>query len=133
MLASARLQTLVLTGCLDEARCFYSDVLGLPLKGQSEGALVYQVGGGDLRVSPVCPHPPNLGCSFKPSEHTVFGFAVTDLDSVVAELARRGVEIVRLEQLPHDERGVVTTPDGNRVVSIRDPDGNILSVVQFER
>ncbi len=123
MLATARLQTLVLTSDLGRARAFYSDVLGLPLKGESLGALVYEVGGGDLRVSPAA--------SFTRSEHTVFGFAVEQIEATADALARRGVRPERFAQFEADARGVCTAPDGSRVLWLRDPDGNILSVVQY--
>jgi catechol 2,3-dioxygenase-like lactoylglutathione lyase family enzyme len=123
MLATARLQTLVLTSDVERARQFYTQILGLRLKEESLGALVYDVGGGDLRVSPVP--------SVQPSEHTVFGFAVDDLDATVAEMAARGLQSERIAGLPHDERGVLTVPDGSRVIWLRDPDGNLLSVVQY--
>ena len=125
MLATARLQTLVLTSDVERARTFYTQVLGLPLKGESLGALVYDVGGGDLRVSPVL--------STKPSEHTVLGFAVEDLDTVVIELANRAVLPERFAHFAHDPRGVCTAPDGTRVIWFRDPDGNLLSVVQYTK
>lgn len=123
MLATARLQTLVLTSDVERARRFYTDILGLKPAGESLGALVYSVGGSDLRVSPV-PFT-------QPSEHTVLGFAVEDLDAVVAEMAARGLSAERFPNFPHDDRGVVTVPDGSRVVWFRDPDGNLLSVVQY--
>ena len=124
MLASSRLQTLVLCSRLAEAERFYSDVLGLPLKGRSDGGLVYEVGGGTLRVFAIPDH--------QPSGHTAAGFAVPNLDAVLATLAARGVVVERLAHLPHDAQGVVVSPDCNRVVWIRDPDGNYLSVVQFK-
>jgi catechol 2,3-dioxygenase-like lactoylglutathione lyase family enzyme len=123
MLGSARLQALVWTADTARARDFYSERLGLKLKGESLGALVYDVGGGDLRVSPVP--------STEPSAHTVLGFAVEDIDSIVDELEKRALKVERFPSLPHDERGVCQTPDGTRVVWFRDPDGNLLSVVQY--
>ena len=111
MLASSKLQTIILTSRIDEAEQFYGGVLGLPLKGKSHGALVYNVGGGELRVSPVP--------STQPSIHTVLGFAVSDLDAVVTALSLRGVQ------------GVLVTPEGARVAWFRDPDGNLLSIVQY--
>ena len=123
MLADARLQTLVLTTSIERARPFYSDVLGLPLVDSTDGALVYQVGAGVLRVSPVP--------SFDASDHTVFGFAVDDLDRVVATLGERGVVFERIDGMPHAEDGSLTTPDGSRVVWLRDPDRNLVSIVQF--
>ena len=123
MLAQARLQTLVLTSDVSRARTFYSDILGLPLVGQSMGALVYGVGAGELRVSPV---PTTV-----PTEHTVFGFAVERLDEVLKDLSSKGVSFERHPGLTHDGQGVLTTPDGSRVAWLRDPDGNLISVVQY--
>lgn len=123
MLASSRLQTVVWTSRLDEAERFYGTVLGLPFKGRSHGALIYDVGGGDLRVSPVP--------TTQPSAHTVLGFAVTNLSATVEWLIDRGVGFERIAGLPHDSAGVLRTPDGAQVVWFRDPDGNLLSVVQY--
>lgn len=122
MLTNSRLQTLILTARIAEAETFYRDVLGLSLRKRSDGALVFDVGGGVLRIAPVP--------SAVPSEHTVVGFAVDDVDGVVAELGARGVVIERFDQFRHADNGTVTTPDGARVAWFRDPDGNILSVVQ---
>ena len=125
MLTDSRLQTLVCTTRLAEAEAFYTDILGLERKGTSDGALVFNVGGGDLRISPV----PSL----TPSEHTVLGFEVDDVEAVIAGLAERGVDFVRFDGFPHEESGLLTTPDGSRVAWIRDPDGNLLSIVQYAR
>jgi catechol 2,3-dioxygenase-like lactoylglutathione lyase family enzyme len=123
MLASARLQTIVWTSRIGEAETFYSDVLGLSLKGKSHGALIYDVSGSDLRVSPVP--------STQPSAHTVLGFAVPDIRATMQSLTERGVTLERFRGIPHDAAGVLMTPDGAQVVWFRDPDGNLLSVVQY--
>ena len=123
MLAASQLQTIVWTSRMPEAEKFYTEALGLPLKAKSHGALVYSVGGGDLRVSPVP--------STQPSAHTVLGFAVSDIRTVVETLAARGVILERFAGFPHDPQGVLTTPDGAQVAWFRDPDGNLLSIVQY--
>jgi catechol 2,3-dioxygenase-like lactoylglutathione lyase family enzyme len=123
VLASSKLQTLICTSRLAAAERFYSDVLGLTLTGRSHGALVYDVGGGELRVSPVP--------STEPSLHTVVGFAVADLAAVTAALGARGVVWQRFPGLPQDAAGVLCTPEGARVAWLRDPDGNLLSIVQY--
>ncbi|MBV8681850.1 MAG: VOC family protein [Caulobacteraceae bacterium] len=125
MLSSARLQTLVCTADIARGRRFYSEILGLRLKCQSHGADVYDVGEADLRLSPVP--------STKRSEHTVVGFAVEDLDAVAEALQQKGVATERFPGFQHDVRGVWRAPDGARVLWIRDPDGNLLSVVQYAR
>jgi catechol 2,3-dioxygenase-like lactoylglutathione lyase family enzyme len=123
MLAASMLQTIVWTSRVAEAEKFYSGVLGLPLKGKSHGALIYDVGGSDLRVSPVP--------ATQPSAHTVLGFAVTNLKAVVRLLMERGVSLERIAGLSLDSTGILTTPDGAKVAWFRDPDGNLLSVVQY--
>jgi catechol 2,3-dioxygenase-like lactoylglutathione lyase family enzyme len=123
MLANSKLQSIVWTSCIADAETFYCEVLGLSLRTKSDGALVFHVGGGDLRVFPVP--------SAAPSEHTVLGFAVDDLDGVISGLSARGVVFERFDGFPHDESGALTTPDGARVAWFRDADGNLLSVVQF--
>jgi catechol 2,3-dioxygenase-like lactoylglutathione lyase family enzyme len=123
MLASSRLQTIIWTSRISEAEKFYSGVLGLPLKGNSHGALIYEVGGSDLRVSPVP--------STQPSAHTVLGFAVSDIAETIRSLRDRGVSLERFAGFPQDPVGILTAPDGARVAWFRDPDGNLLSVVQY--
>ena len=123
MLASATLQTIVWTSRILEAEKFYSGVLGLPLKGKSHGALVYDVGGCDLRVSPVP--------STQPSAHTALGFAVLDVRATVESLTERGVGVERFVGFSHDSAGIFTAPDGAKVAWFRDPDGNLLSIVQY--
>ena len=123
MLTHSKLQSIIWTSRLAEAETFYRDVLGLTLRTKFDGALVFDVGGGDLRVSPVP--------STTRGEHTVLGFAVVDVDRAIAELIARGVVFERFAAFPHDENGAVVSPDGARVAWFRDPDGNILSIVQF--
>lgn len=124
MLSSSRIQPIILTSRLAQAETFYRDVLDLHLRTTSDGALVFDVGGGTLRVAPVP--------ATEPTEHTVMGFAVDDVDKTVAWLADRGVTFERFEGFPHDAHGILVTPDGARVAWFRDPDGNLLSVVQFQ-
>jgi catechol 2,3-dioxygenase-like lactoylglutathione lyase family enzyme len=100
MLASSSLQTIVWTSRIPEAEKFYRDALGLPLKGKSHGALVFDVGGSDLRVSPVP--------STQPSAHTVLGFAVPDVRTMVESLTARGIRFERIARW--FESGMVSRP-----------------------
>jgi catechol 2,3-dioxygenase-like lactoylglutathione lyase family enzyme len=59
------------------------------------------------------------------------GFAVGDVDAAIAYLSPRGVVFERFVGFPHAANGTVISPDGAKVAWFRDPDGNILSVVQF--
>ena len=83
MLNTSQLQTIVLTADLARASRFYRDVLGLEHLETSDGAEVFRLADGTLRLSPVP--------STAPTEHTVAGFAVDDVRAVVAWLRARGV------------------------------------------
>lgn len=76
-----------------------------------------------LRVSPVS--------STVPSEHTVFGLEVADVDAAVAGLAAKGVAFERFPGFNHDAVGVWLAPDGTKVAWFRDPDGNLISLVRY--
>ncbi|HMB72759.1 MAG TPA: VOC family protein, partial [Gammaproteobacteria bacterium] len=100
MFSDAKLQSIIWTSQVPVAERFYSGVLGLSLRARSDGALVYNVGGSDLRVAPVP--------STEPSAHTVMGFAVADVDAAIAYLADHGVAIERFTGMPHSDNGSVT-------------------------
>lgn len=119
------MQAIVCTEDIGRAEDFFSNVLGLELVGRSNGALVYSVGGTDLRVSPV----PETS----PSEHTIVGFAVDDLDEVVRVLVAKGIVTERFANFSQDPRGVLEIPGGDRVAWFRDPDGNLFSIVEYAR
>jgi len=123
MFAHARLQALVGTARPDAAMTFYHRILGLTLKSEDQFAFVFAVGEADLRLTKL---PAVI-----PSPHPVVAFAVNDLDAVLAGLAEAQVRLERFPMLPHDERGVWTSPDGARVIWFRDPDLNLLSAVQY--
>ena len=125
MLTNSKLQSIIWTSRIDEAEKFYCDSLGLVMKDKSDGALVLDVNGSDLRISPVP--------STTPTEHTVLGFSVPDVDSIVTLLTNRGIVFERFDGFPHGPNGAVITPDGAKVAWFRDPDGNLLSVVQFSQ
>jgi catechol 2,3-dioxygenase-like lactoylglutathione lyase family enzyme len=72
-------------------------------------------------------------CAYRRSRrpNRPLGFAVEDIDSIVDEFEKRALKAERFPNFQHDERGVGQAPDGTRVVWFRDPDGNLLSVVQY--
>ncbi|HNJ47855.1 MAG TPA: hypothetical protein PK479_05460 [Novosphingobium sp.] len=123
VLAAARLQTVVCVRDLSLAEQFYALTLGLPIRARLPGALLLDVTGSDLRVVQVE--------QTTPSQHTVIGFAVPDLDAALAALAGRGLEPERFAIFNHAANGVIVAPDGSRVAWLRDPDSNLLSVVEL--
>jgi hypothetical protein len=62
--------------------------------------------------------------------YTILGWQVSNIDSMVDDLAGRGVTFLLYENMGQDDRGVWTAPGGAKVAWFRDPDGNTLSLTQ---
>jgi hypothetical protein len=67
-----------------------------------------------------------------PAKHTVLGWEVADIHAKTRELTSRGVRFERYDGLAQDESGIWTTPSGAKVAWFKDPDGNTLSLTQFD-
>ncbi|MEE4207485.1 MAG: VOC family protein [Erythrobacter sp.] len=107
----------------EEARSFYTEVMGFALTQDSPFALEFDAAGTMLRVQKVE--------AFEPHPFTAIGWRVEDIAARRDELAGRGARFVRYEFLEQDERDVWTAPDGAKVCWLTDPDGNLLSLTQF--
>ena len=123
MLGNAKVQAMVGTGKADIARAFYGDTLGMKLKREDNFAMIFEVGDRELRVNRVP--------AVVPSTYAVLGFHVTDITAIATGLEAKGVMMERFPFLPGDANGVWTAPDGTKVAWFRDPDGNLLSIVQL--
>jgi catechol 2,3-dioxygenase-like lactoylglutathione lyase family enzyme len=109
----------------ERAKTFYRDVLGLPLREESPFALVFEAGGTMLRVQKTSGH--------KPAPHTLLGFEVPDIAADTRALLKRGVTFERFPGMDQDELGIWCAPDnGAKIAWFKDPDGNLLSLSQFE-
>ena len=67
---------------------------------------------------------------FVPLKSTVLGWEISDVEAVVTSLAERGVETEKYPWAQDKERGIWTTPGGDKVAWFKDPDGNVLSASQ---
>ncbi len=103
------------------AKAFYQNTLGLKLIEESPYAVVFEVNGVMLRVTPV----PEISIA----KYTVLGWHVPDIAVAARELLDAGVAFERFPGLQQDELGVWHTP-GAKVAWFKDPDGNILSISQ---
>lgn len=115
---------ILLIACVeeDEALTFYRDVLGLTFVADTPFALVFDVGGTELRIQKTR--------DLEPAGHTVLGWQVDNMEADVDRLSEAGVSFVIYEGMPQDERGIWTTPDGAKIAWFKDPDGNTLSLTQ---
>ncbi len=123
MLDDAPLMAFIPVTDLAIARGFYETTLGLPVREESPYAVVLDAMGTMLRLNPVN--------GLRPQPFTVAGWQVRNMDSVVDALSARGVAFTRYEGMDQDERGIWTTPRGDRVAWFADPDGNTLSLTAF--
>lgn len=123
MLGGAPLMAFVPVRDLAAGRAFYGETLGLPVTDENPFAVVLDAGGTMLRVTEVG--------ELQPQPFTIAGWAVPDIEAAVDALVGRGVTFTRYEGMEQDERGIWTTPGGDRVAWFTDPDGNTLSLTGF--
>ena len=122
MLASGKMTGFVPTSDYEKARAFYEGKLGFSFVSIDQYALVVSIGGHNIRISKF----PN----FTPRESTILGWEVANIEEAVEWLRDRGVTLEKYPFVQDRERGIWTTPTGDKVAWFKDPDGNILSVSQ---
>jgi catechol 2,3-dioxygenase-like lactoylglutathione lyase family enzyme len=124
MLNKSKVVAFVATSRPDSAKSFYEQTLGLRLVLDDAFAIVFDVNGVMLRVQKVQEHTP--------PPYTVLGWDVADIHASVKELLDRGVSCEGYEWLEQDELGIWTAPSGAKIAWFKDPDGNTLSLTQFQ-
>ena len=110
---------------LNAAKRFYADVFGLPVFFEDESSAVFRFGETLVNllhareapelVAPATVAPAATGVRFQ------LTIGVADVDATVAELKRRGVELLN---------GPVDRPWGIRTASFRDPGGHVWEVAR---
>ena len=125
MLASHKIMAFAPTLDAKKARPFYEDVLGLHVLSQDNFALALDANGIMLRVT-------NVPSSFKPQPFTILGWQVPDIAAAVSALKQKGVHFESYGLPTQDAEGVWTAPGGAKIAWFKDPDGNILSLTQFQ-
>ncbi|MEN8723744.1 MAG: VOC family protein [Alphaproteobacteria bacterium] len=122
MLHDAKLVGFIATTNPDKAHHFYGDLLGLPLIEETPVALVFQCANAELRVAIAPP--------FEPLPFTAAGWQVTDIEAKADALTDAGVEPERFPGMEYSERGIWTAPGGAKVMWVKDPEGNLLSLTE---
>ena len=109
---------------LDAARRFYGEILGLRVSVMDEenGLLSLDLAGNRDTLVYLKP-------DFIPATYTILNFQVDDIDSVVDELASRGVAFERYDGFDQDENGI-SRDKGPAIAWFKDPAGNLLSVLE---
>jgi catechol 2,3-dioxygenase-like lactoylglutathione lyase family enzyme len=103
-------------------RRFYEDVLGFVPRDETPAGIFYDAGGSTHFIISRSSGKASGG-------HTQLGFKVSDIVTEVADLRARGVTFEELET-PQTIDGIATIPIG-RAAWFRDPDGNLIGMIQF--
>ncbi|MDX6728354.1 MAG: hypothetical protein QOK49_3159 [Baekduia sp.] len=106
---------------VEAAERFYRDTLGLEATVE-HGLMTLHLAGD--RPTIVYPKPDHVPAGF-----TILNFPVDDIEAAVDALTERGVEILRYDGMPQDERGIMRE-GGPYIAWFTDPAGNVLSVLQ---
>ncbi len=98
---------------------FYRDVVGLPVGMEAPGFVI--MGDPNAPALALGTHSEVHGRNAEPARHIV-GLEVDDVDAEYARLKAAGVEFIE----PPTASG-----DGVRIATFRDPEGNLLQLLQF--
>lgn len=113
---------------LQKAKAFYQQTLGLEVAEDTKMSVLtlHIAGSNDIFIYPKPNHTP--------ATFTVLNFPVSNIDTAVDELTKRGVRFLQYEgELQTDEKGIFRSDDRSRGPNIawfEDPAGNILSVLE---
>ena len=122
MLSDHQVYAAIPTADLDTARRFCEDVLGFVPREANPGGIYHDASGGTYFVL--------TRSSGKASgSHTQMASRVSDIESEVRDLRRRGVAFEEYE-MPKTVDGIATIPIG-RTAWFRDPEGNLIGMIQF--
>ena len=109
---------------LDKAREFYGGTLGLKVEvlDEDNGLLSMERPGGETTLLYLSP-------DLQVGNYTVLNFSVDDIDATVDALTARGVEFLRYDGFPQDEKGIMRG-NGPDIAWFKDPAGHTLSVLK---
>lgn len=111
---------------LAAARGFYEEVLGLSVREENEGGVLYTAGSGTVFVYP---------SEFAGTNQATAATWLLPSDAFDAELATLrekgvGLQTFEAEYVTWDD-DVASMPDGSRAAWFADPDGNVLNIASW--
>jgi catechol 2,3-dioxygenase-like lactoylglutathione lyase family enzyme len=123
MLADSRVAAMLPVQDISRARRFYEGTLGLRPYREAPDGVLYELAGGT-----------RLGLFQRPPvhvEHTQAAFEVPDVASMVRDLRAKGVKFEEYNTPEIKTTDGINERGGVRGAWFKDPDGNILGVMQF--
>jgi catechol 2,3-dioxygenase-like lactoylglutathione lyase family enzyme len=108
---------------LEKTRRFYEDVLGFSVDKEDPGGIQYQSGSSRFNL-----YETQFAGT---AQHTLMGWEVDNIDSVVDDLASKGVTFEQYDigELKTDAKGIASMGP-EKGAWFKDPEGNILSLWQ---
>jgi catechol 2,3-dioxygenase-like lactoylglutathione lyase family enzyme len=108
---------------LKSAKTFYADTLGLDVDDQDGMLFLNIFASNKILIYPKADH--------QPASFTILNFPVDDIEKTVDELKARGVKFERynVPGLTANEK-LIYRGEGPPIAWFKDPDGNILSVIE---
>jgi catechol 2,3-dioxygenase-like lactoylglutathione lyase family enzyme len=108
---------------IQRAKRFYGETLGIDVAETQEGLQLELAGGNIVFLYPKSNHTP--------ATFTVLNFPVDNIEEAVNELKGLGIKLEHydLPDIKTDENGIARGP-GPKIAWFKDPDGNILSVLE---
>jgi catechol 2,3-dioxygenase-like lactoylglutathione lyase family enzyme len=121
-LADWSLGTTIPAKDLDGTRRFYEDVLGAQIVMEDPGGIIYRSGDSYFSL-----YPTEFAGT---AQHTLGAFMVGDVEAAVADLRGKGVTFEEYDMPGLKTVNGIAELGGLRGAWFKDPEGNILSVVQ---
>lgn len=108
-----------------KAKDFYQNVLGLAAKENAMGILELEISGSSNLI--IYPKPDH-----QPAVFTVLNFPVSNIEKAVDDLIEKGITFEQYDQehLKTDKKGISRSEQGTYIAWFKDPDGNILSILE---
>jgi catechol 2,3-dioxygenase-like lactoylglutathione lyase family enzyme len=123
MLGKADATPMIPVKGLDRARAFYEGVLGLKTKDQMGGE-VLRMESGDTEINVYRSEFAGT------NKATALTFEVEDAEKEVSDLKEKGVFFERYDLPGLTQQGDLYVAEGFKTAWFKDPDGNILSLVE---
>ena len=108
---------------LDGTRRFYEDVLGAHVVNEDPGGILYKAGDSYFSL-----YPTQFAGTAK---HTLGAFMVRDVEAAMAALRAEGVTFEEYDMPGLKTVNGIAELGGERGAWFKDPEGNILSVVEY--
>jgi catechol 2,3-dioxygenase-like lactoylglutathione lyase family enzyme len=109
---------------LDSTRRFYEEVLGAQVVNEDPGGILYKAGDAYFSL-----YPTQFAGT---AQHTLGSFMVQDLEAAMAALRDKGVTFEEYDLPGLKTVNGIAELGGERGAWFKDPEGNILAVVEYQ-